>query len=98
MTTEEDEGTGDLVDAALRDEIELVSDLVVAASSTERHFTPKEVDALLGVEDEPAGESADEVADESSEEPADESAGGPVRAREDESGEGPVAKRAQPQG
>lgn len=39
----------DLLDSDLRDEIELVSDLVVAASSSPRHFTPAEVDALLGV-------------------------------------------------
>ena len=45
----DDEKTGDLVDVALRDEIELVSDLVVAASSSERHFTQSEVDTLLGV-------------------------------------------------
>ncbi len=48
MTTE-DEQSGDLLDVTLRDEIELVSDLVVAASSSPRHFTPDEVDALLGV-------------------------------------------------
>ncbi len=45
----EDERSGDLLDVALHDEIELVSDLVVAASSSPRHFTPDEVDALLGV-------------------------------------------------
>jgi hypothetical protein len=44
-----DEGPGDLLDPALRDEIELVSDLVVAASAATRHFTPEEVDALLGL-------------------------------------------------
>jgi hypothetical protein len=44
-----DEGPGDLLDPALRDEIELVSDLVVAASAATRHFTPAEVDALLGL-------------------------------------------------
>ena len=48
MTLEE-ERSGDLLDVALADEIELVSDLVVAASSATRHFTPAEVDALLGV-------------------------------------------------
>ena len=47
--TPEDERSGDLLDVALRDEIELVSDLVVAASSSPRHFTPDEVDALLGI-------------------------------------------------
>lgn len=47
--TREDEGAKDLLDTDLRDEIELVSDLVVAASSTDRHFTPDEVDVLLGL-------------------------------------------------
>lgn len=47
--TSEDERSGDLLDVTLRDEIELVSDLVVAASSSPRHFTPDEVDELLGV-------------------------------------------------
>ena len=46
--TREEERSGDLLDVALADEIELVSDLVVAASSSTRHFTPAEVDALLG--------------------------------------------------
>lgn len=50
--TREDEGSNDLLDTNLRDEIELVSDLVVAASETDRHFTPDEVDALLGLQDE----------------------------------------------
>jgi len=45
----DDERSGDLLDVALADEIELVSDLVVAASSSPRHFTPDEVDALLGL-------------------------------------------------
>jgi hypothetical protein len=45
----EQERSGDLLDVALRDEIELVSDLVVAASSSPRHFTQAEVDALLGI-------------------------------------------------
>lgn len=47
--TPDDERSGDLRDVDLADEIELVSDLVVAASSTSRHFTPEEVDALLGI-------------------------------------------------
>lgn len=47
--TPDDERSGDLLDVDLADEIELVSDLVVAASSTSRHFTPAEVDALLGI-------------------------------------------------
>ncbi|GAA2748042.1 hypothetical protein GCM10009868_39940 [Terrabacter aerolatus] len=47
--TPAEERSGDLLDVALADEIELVSDLVVAASSSPRHFTPQEVDQLLGV-------------------------------------------------
>jgi hypothetical protein len=47
--TPEEERSGDLLDVDLADEIELVSDLVVAASSTTRHFTEAEVDALLGI-------------------------------------------------
>jgi len=47
--TPEEERSGDLLDVALRDEIELVSDLVVAASSSPRHFTPDEIDVLLGI-------------------------------------------------
>lgn len=47
--TPEEERSGDLLDVALADEIELVSDLVVAASSSPRHFTPDEVDDLLGI-------------------------------------------------
>jgi hypothetical protein len=47
--SDEAEHTGDLLDVALANEIELVSDLVVAASSSPRHFTPDEVDALLGI-------------------------------------------------
>ncbi|MDN5795897.1 MAG: hypothetical protein L0H79_09130 [Intrasporangium sp.] len=64
--TREDEGSGDLLDTNLRDEIELVSDLVVAASGSERHFTRDEVDALLGVVHTvpagPAAETLDEAA------------------------------------
>ncbi|WP_353507599.1 hypothetical protein [Intrasporangium sp.] len=45
-----DDRTNDLVDGDLADEIELVSDLVVAASTSARHFTPDEVDALLGID------------------------------------------------
>ena len=57
-----DERANDLVDGALADEIELVSDLVVAASAVARHFTPDEVDALLGIGvDEPAADGDDEA-------------------------------------
>ena len=56
--TPEDERSGDLLDVALADEIELVSDLVVAASSSPRHFTPDEVDELLGIVDRGADDPA----------------------------------------
>ncbi|MDF2091625.1 hypothetical protein P0Y31_04665 [Knoellia sp. 3-2P3] len=39
----------DLTDGALQDEIELVGDLVVAASSSERPLTEAEIDEVLGV-------------------------------------------------
>lgn len=54
----DDERPAELLDVALADEIELVSDLVVAASTSGRHFTPDEVDALLGIQppDEVGGE------------------------------------------
>ena len=47
--TPEEERSGDLLDVQLADEIELVSDLVVAASSSPRHLTPEEIDQLLGI-------------------------------------------------
>lgn len=50
MSPDDEARSRDLIDVDLRDEIELVSDLVVAASSTSRHFTPDEVDVLLGVQ------------------------------------------------
>ena len=52
-----DDRTNDLVDGDLADEIELVSDLVVAASTSTRHFTPDEVDALLGIDPGDSGAS-----------------------------------------
>jgi hypothetical protein len=57
--TPEEERSGDLLDVALAHEIELVSDLVVAASSSPRHFTPDEVDELLGIPGEDPGNPAD---------------------------------------
>ncbi|GGM98993.1 hypothetical protein GCM10009721_27490 [Terrabacter tumescens] len=70
--TPAEERSGDLLDVALADEIELVSDLVVAASSSPRHFTPEEVDELLGVQgtadDDPA--PADDTADDAGVDPA----------------------------
>lgn len=56
-----DEPSNDLVDGALADEIELVSDLVVAASTSPRHFTPEEVDALLGIEPDAGERPADKA-------------------------------------
>jgi hypothetical protein len=61
--TPEEERSGDLLDVALAHEIELVSDLVVAASSSPRHFTPDEVDELLGIASEGAGETSDAPVD-----------------------------------
>ena len=40
----------DLTDGALQDEIELVGDLVVAASASERPLTEDEIDQVLGVD------------------------------------------------
>ena len=57
--TPEEERSGDLLDVQLADEIELVSDLVVAASSSPRHFTPDEVDELLGIPDGAPGSPSD---------------------------------------
>ena len=54
-----DDRTNDLVDGDLADEIELVSDLVVAASTSTRHFTPDEVDALLGIDGADSGDTPD---------------------------------------
>ena len=54
----EDERSTDLLDVALRDEIELVSDLVVAASGVSRHFTQAEVDELLGIAPRPEADLA----------------------------------------
>jgi len=39
----------DLTDGALQDEIELVGELVVAASASERPLTEDEIDEVLGV-------------------------------------------------
>jgi hypothetical protein len=49
MTTDPDAG-GDLTDDALQDEIELVGDLVVAASASERPLTDEEIDRVLGIQ------------------------------------------------
>lgn len=40
----------DLVDAALRDEIALVGDLVVAAAESDDHLPQSTIDQILGVE------------------------------------------------
>jgi hypothetical protein len=39
----------DLTDTALRDEIELVAELVVVASSTTARLSEAEIDAILGL-------------------------------------------------
>lgn len=49
MTTDPRAGA-DLTDDALQDEIELVGDLVVAASASERPLTEDEIDRALGIE------------------------------------------------
>ena len=43
-------GGGELTDDALRHEIELVGELVVAASASERPLTDAEIDEALGIE------------------------------------------------
>jgi hypothetical protein len=40
---------GELTDDALQDEIELVGDLVVAASASKQALTDEEIDRILGV-------------------------------------------------
>lgn len=49
MTTDPRAGD-DLTDDALQHEIELVGDLVVAASASERPLTEDEIDAALGID------------------------------------------------
>ena len=49
MATEPNAG-GELTDDALHDEIELVGELVVAASASEGPLTDDEIDRLLGVD------------------------------------------------
>ena len=49
MTTDPHAGA-ELTDDALQGEIELVGDLVVAASSSDRPLTDAEIDAALGIE------------------------------------------------
>jgi len=49
MATEPNAG-GELTDDALQDEIELVGELVVAASASEGPLTDAEIDRLLGVD------------------------------------------------
>jgi hypothetical protein len=49
MTTDPHAGA-ELTDDALQDEIELVGDLVVAASASERPLTDDEIDRALGLQ------------------------------------------------
>ncbi len=48
--TNEPRAGADLTDDALQDEIELVGDLVVAASASEEPLTEDEIDAALGIQ------------------------------------------------
>jgi hypothetical protein len=48
MTTDPHAGA-ELTDGALQDEIELVGDLVVAASASKQALTDEEIDRILGV-------------------------------------------------
>jgi len=50
-----------LTDGELQSEIELVGDLVVAATSSDGPLPQNEIDRLLGVQDGQAKEPADEV-------------------------------------
>ena len=45
-----DDHGNELVDAALRDEIALVGDLVVAAGDSDDHLSQTQIDEILGVE------------------------------------------------
>jgi hypothetical protein len=47
--TKEPRAGAELTDDALQDEIELVGDLVVAASASEQPLTEDEIDAALGI-------------------------------------------------
>jgi len=49
----------DLTDDDLKSEIEMVSELVVAATSSDRHLDQDEVDLLLGVEVKEDGATAE---------------------------------------
>lgn len=46
-----------LEDVELLDELQLTTDLMVVASTTDRHLTTEEIDAILGVDLEPAPHS-----------------------------------------
>jgi hypothetical protein len=48
--TQDPRAGADLTDGALRDEIELVGDLVVAASAKEEPLTEDEIDEALGID------------------------------------------------
>ena len=58
MTTDPRAGA-DLTDDALQNEIELVGDLVVAASASERPLTEDEIDEALGIQRGKPASSAD---------------------------------------
>lgn len=44
-----DLGLGDLLDEALREEIELIGELVVAAAACPGRMAPAELDSILGI-------------------------------------------------
>lgn len=60
MTTDPGAG-GDLTDDDLQGEIELVGDLVVAASASERPLTDEEIDRVLGIAPEGGHGAGDSV-------------------------------------
>ena len=62
MTTEP-HASAELTDDALQGEIELVGDLVVAASSSEGPLTDEEIDAALGIDRDGSGQGPEAVED-----------------------------------
>lgn len=66
------EARDNLTDGALQSEIELVGDLVVAATSSEGPLPQSEIDRLLGLKagEEPAPEAGEEPAPKAGEQPA----------------------------
>ena len=69
-----------LTDGQLQSEIELVGDLVVAATSSEGPLPQEEIDRLLGLKagEQPAPDAVEESAAEAAEQPAAEAAEQPA--------------------